>query len=371
MAQTCWQVNFQTVLGGGEIYTRFACEALVRRGWRVVLFVDRKADFWRELDLRGVELQPLSGLEEMDSRLPSGALVLTHNLLDRPTIERWSAQRLCAIVHMPLHERAPAALERYRRLFAVSRHVMDSARALGAANWHEEPLLGVADLAPRGGALPIVQRSLYDWDRRKLRDRLLGVGAALGAPFARPVPYARRRGLALGIVSRITPIKQFPRLFAILAPILAARPEVTLEIFGSGGYASVRDLKRALAPLGERARFWGRQSDVAGVYGQLDYVLSGLPEKEALGLNLIEAQACGTPVLAVRAPPFLETVIDGASGFLYPDPREDGGAGFAALLERLCGGAPRPDPRLATEHLARFSLDAFGERLVRALATVA
>jgi len=369
--QTCWQMNLQTVLGGGEIYTRFTCEALVRRGWQVVLFVDRKADFWRELDLRGVELRPLSGLEEIDSHLPSGALVLTHNLLDRSTIERWSAQRLCAILHMPLYERTPAALERYRRLFAVSRHVLDSARPLSAANLHDEALLGVADLAPRGGASPIVLRSPYDWDRRKLRDCLLAAATAFAIPFANKVPYVRKRGLALGIVSRITPIKQFPRLFAILAPILAARPEVTLEIFGSGGYASLRDLKRALAPLGDRARFWGRQSDVAGVYGQLDYVLSGLPEKEALGLNLIEAQACGTPVLAVRAPPFTETVIEGASGFLYPDPREDGGAGFAALLDRICSAAPRPDPRLATEHLARFSLDSFGERLVRALATVA
>ena len=117
-------------------------------------------------------------------------------------------------------------------------------------------------------------------------------------------------------------------------------------------------------------RYWGYQPDVARVYPALDYVLSGLPEKEALGLNLIEAQAAGTPVLAVNAPPFTETVLDGVTGYLYRDPREDGGAGFRALIERIVGGAPRPDPRLATEHLARFSPERFAERLARAIGAI-
>jgi glycosyltransferase involved in cell wall biosynthesis len=133
----------------------------------------------------------------------------------------------------------------------------------------------------------------------------------------------------------------------------------------------VRDLRASLVPMRAQARFWGHQSNVAAVYPQLDYVLSGLPEKEALGLNLIEAQYCGTPVLAVRAAPFTETVIDGKSGFFFADPREDGGLSFGQLLQRLQGGEPRPDPRLASAHLARFSFAAFRERVARALASIA
>ena len=110
---------------------------------------------------------------------------------------------------------------------------------------------------------------------------------------------------------------------------------------------------------------------MAAVYPQLDFVLSGLPEKEALGLNLIEAQYCGTPVLAVRAPPFTETVIEAQTGFFFTDPRQDGGESFARLLERLLAGASRPDPRRATAHLERFSVAAFRERVVRALAAAA
>ena len=158
-------------------------------------------------------------------------------------------------------------------------------------------------------------------------------------------------------------------MFSILAPVLAKHRDIRLDIFGAGGYASVRDMQRALRPAADQVRWWGSQSDVAAVYRQLDYVLSGLPEKEALGLNLIEAQLAGTPVLAVDAPPFIETVANGVTGFLFCDPRKDGGGDFDALLGRI-RSRPRPQPAAAGEHLARFSAAAFDGRLAQALAGV-
>ncbi len=48
--------------------------------------------------------------------------------------------------------------------------------------------------------------------------------------------------------------------------------------------------------------------------------------------------------------------MDGKSGFLYRDPREDAGAGFDALLQSIVKGRPRPDPRVAAaDHLRQFS----------------
>src|SRR5207245_9907929 len=163
--------------------------------------------------------------------------------------------------------------------------------------------------------------------------------------------------------SRITPIKQFPLLFAYLAPVLARYSTVQLEIFGSGGFASIRDLDRALRPIREKVHFWGHQRDIGAVYGSIDFLLTGLPEKEALGLNVIEAQACGTPVLAPDAPPFDETVVHGVTGLRYRDPREDGGADFESILKRLLEGGVRFDKDSAKAHLALFSDDAFVERV--------
>ena len=76
-------------------------------------------------------------------------------------------------------------------------------------------------------------------------------------------------------------------------------------------------------------------------------------------------------MIAVDAPPFVETVVSGASGFLYVDPRRDGGASFRELMTRLAGGTSRPNPRLATEHLAKFSRAAFEQRVAAAMATLA
>jgi glycosyltransferase involved in cell wall biosynthesis len=254
-------------------------------------------------------------------------------------------------------------------VFAVSRWVLAGLRDIGAPAW-PEPLLGVADLRSHGEGR-IVMRPRYDFDERKLRDRVLGVMDPLLFRLRPRRTFSRQPGLTLGIVSRITPIKQFPLLFRLLAPWISEHAGIHLEIFGAGGYASVRDLTQALRPVRDRVRFWGHQSDVATVYGTLDYLLTGLPEKEALGLNVIEAESAGVPVLAVAAPPFTETVIDGKTGFLYRDPREDAGADFGRLLERLIGGERCPDPRAATEHLTQFSMPAFTTRVARVLPAVA
>lgn len=359
------QINLQPHFGGGEVYTAFLCRALSLLGVPTRLLVHPDAAFWDRLDLPSdTERIVVADSGELPRHLPAGPLwLLSHGPLAVELRTALPGRLRTAVAHMPVQGRNPAAYVDHERIYAVSGWVRDGLVAAGLPAW-SEPLYGVADLARETrGAQDIRRRSRYDWDRRKGRDRLLGAFEPLFETL-RPHPaFVRRDGLTLGIVSRLTPIKQFPLLFAQLAPVLARHPQVTLEIFGSGGYASVRDLDAALRPCAGQVRFWGQQGNVAAIYRRLDYLLSGLPEKEALGLNIIEAQACGTPVIAVDAPPFSETVLDGATGFLYSDPRQDAGADFGRLLDELLAGRPRPQPELAEEHLARFSFAAFVERV--------
>ena len=364
------QLNLQESLGGGEVYTRFLLKAFADLGWSTRLFVNPRAAFWPGLLPQGAQIVKLGSMVQLERAISEGcSMLLTHSALDAQSAQQIARRvRLVGILHMPLYERFPEGLRYYHRLIPVSRHVADSARARGLEQVSPVALLGVADTHPRGEKAPIRKRSCYDWDRRKFRDRVMGWFESCWPRANEGGPYERSAGaLTLGIVSRLTPIKQFPLMFSFLAPIIARHAPLRLEIFGSGGYASIRDLRRALQPCASQVRFWGHQSDVGAVYRQLDYVLSGLPEKEALGLNLIEAQACGTPAVAIAAPPFTETVVDGQSGFLFEDPRKDGGAAFDALLEKLAGAVRRPDPREAVAHLRRFSAEAFRDRLERAL----
>ena len=373
--RTVHEINLQRHFGGGEVYTRFLSNALVEAGWPVELYVHNEAAFWDRLDMPGVNIVRVASLDDIAARLPAEkALVMTHNVLGRDDAAKWAARHtLTGFAHMPLYDRDPAGLPHYQRVFCVSQHVIDSARAKGLNNAWPEPLYGVADLQRGTAETGEIHRGmLYDWDRRKVRDRLLGVLYPLTTPLRSAQVFQRRPGLTLGIVSRLTTIKQFPLLFRHLSPIIAKFPSVNIDIFGSGGYASVRDLRRSLQPIAQQARFWGYQQDVRRVYAELDYVLSGLPEKEALGLNLIEAQSCSTPVLAVNAPPFTETVLDGESGHLFTDPRTDSGKGFADLLAKLTASnaSSRPNLRgrpLVDDHLASFSEHSFRTRLAAAM----
>jgi glycosyltransferase involved in cell wall biosynthesis len=365
---TLVQINLQEHFGGGEIYTAFLCRALSQLGVPTRLLVHPRADFWAKLNLpNDTGRTPVDDPARLPKVLPDGPLwLLSHGPLPQALRAPVNGRLRSAMAHMPVQGRNPRAFDDHDMIYPVSGWVRDGLLAAGLPAWRE-PLYGVAALEPRGerGDSAAIQRtSRYDWDQRKARDRLLGWLEPVAEAMLPHPRFERRPQLTLGIVSRLTPIKQFPLLFQHLAPVLARHPEVRLEIFGSGGYASVRDLEKALRPCRDQVRFWGQQGDVAAIYKQLDYLLSGLPEKEALGLNIIEAQACGTPVIAVNAPPFTETVLDGASGFLYLDPREDNGADFDRLLAELNLRRERLHPEQAADHLAKFSLEAFVERLL-------
>lgn len=359
------QINLQPHFGGGEVYTAFLCRALDQLGVASTLFAHPDAHFWTQLDLpASTVIERVADAGKIAAVLPKYPLwLLGHGPL--PAILRDTAlpHRLrTAIAHMPLQGRNPRAFDGHDRVFPVSAWVREGLLAAGVPAW-PAPLYGVAELRQRPGSGEIRRNSRYDWDRRKVRDRLLGRLEPLSTALRSQPHFTRSPGLTLGIVSRLTPIKQFPLLFSLLVPVLQCHPELRIEIFGSGGYASVRDLQRALAPIAGQVRYWGHQADVRAVYAQLDYLLTGLPEKEALGLNVIEAQSANLPVLAVRAPPFTETVAEGLTGFFYRDPREDAGTDFARLLEQIVSRTAPLRPAEALTHLAQFSFAAFVERL--------
>ena len=367
MSKKIFQINLQPHFGGGEVYTAFLCRALDRLGVSTTLFAHPDATFWGKLGLPATtRIERTPDAAAVLATLPRAPLwLLSHGPLPQCILSgRDPHWLLTAMAHMPLQGRNPRSFDRHDMVFPVSGWVRSGLIDAGAAAWNEA-LYGVADVdhRPEAANHAIHRQSRYDWDRRKVRDRLLGHLQPFIQPFFKQVTFEKRPGLTLGIVSRLTPIKQFPLLFSSLAPVLARYPMVNLEIFGSGGYASVRDLDQVLAPVARQVRFWGQQTDVRAVFKKLDYLMTGLPEKEALGLNVIEAQACDLPVLAVQAPPFTETVADSLTGFFYRDPREDAGADFAQLLGRLLALPTPLHPAQASEHLARFSFDTFVERL--------
>ena len=359
---TIVQFNLSPTLGGAEVYTAFFSRALAARGWPTRVVVNAAARFWNDLDLGDVR-RASWGADTIALRDRDIALI--HAPLPAVLLDALDGRYVVGLAHQALYDATrPAYYDRADMLLAVSRHVMATLQQHGLNRVHPSPLYGVADL-DRGtrSALP-AQGPLFDVDARKPRDRIFAALDRARATLAAPRPYERRPGLTLGVVSRLAPLKQFPALFERLVPVLTRHLRVNLELFGAAvGYKSLTAVRRAVAPLGERVRFWGHQRDVASAYRALDYLLTGLPEREALGLNAIESCVAGTPVLAIAAPPFSETMKDGVTGFLYTDPRRDDGQDFERVLAGIESGAPHLDFAAAAMHLQPFSFERFAERV--------
>ena len=367
---TIVQINLAPTLGGAEVYTAFMSRALAARGWPTRVIVRADAPFWRDLDFGGVEQVGARDGMAAATGLVAGEIVLTHGSLPNAVLTELGRRGpVVGVAHQALYNASrPAYYDRADLLLAVSTHVIASLRNNGVQRVYDTPLYGIGEIDRTHQQATPRRGPLCEWDEHKPRDRMLALAMLAGGAFRSPLPYARRPGLTLGIVSRLAPLKQFPAMFDLLAPVIAAQPAVNLEVFGAAvGYKALREMRRALRPLGSRVRFWGHQRDVAPVYRGVDYLLTGLPEREALGLNVIEACLCGTPVLAVDAPPFTETMRDGITGFLYTDPRRDQGRHFARLLAGLADGTRKPDMAQAPAHLERFSFAAFADRVDAAM----
>lgn len=370
----CYQINFSEVLGGAEIYTHFFSKALLAKGWKTVLYVNNNVTFWNDMDLSGVELIPLGHKEDILTTLPEQcSLFVTHTPVSEAVADILRQKHLLTgVIHHPIYGGNGESYRAYQLLFAVSRHVINTLDAADITHYYPHPLYGVADMnrLKRPDNTPIIATPMYEWDKRKLRDRLLSITYPIFWAVKPTRYFAKREGLTLGFVSRIAPAKQFPEMFEILAPVLRRFPQVHLEFFGSGvGYSPVKKLKKSLAPIRQQVRFWGPQTNLNKIYHSIDFLMAGLPEREAMGLNILEAQFCGTPVLAVNAPPFNEIIQDGKTGFFYTDPRKDSGKDFEALLGKLIKLTTFPNPLENKNFLSTFSFEAFACRVDLALNT--
>jgi glycosyltransferase involved in cell wall biosynthesis len=124
------------------------------------------------------------------------------------------------------------------------------------------------------------------------------------------------------IVSALVPYKRID-----LAIDACSRAGVPLRVIGDGPQRSA--LARRAGPA---VQFLGAQSGdvLRDEYRRARAVL--LPGEEDFGIVPVEAQACGTPVVALARGGALETVIDGETGVFFDEPTA---ASLAAALARV------------------------------------
>jgi len=298
--------------GGVEEVVSALTEALVRRGHAVTLFCapgsvssatvvtlldEQHPD---EIERSLYEVDHVSrALEAIELAVPYRSFDVIHDHCGFTAVA--IADRIDTPVVHTLHGQFTAATSAF-----YSRH------------GHKAALVGISRAqlasAPAGlGAIPVIPNPL-------------DVGAW---------PLRERKDDYLLWIGRMTPEKGPHR--AIAAARAADVPLVLAGVIQPGQQSF---FEREVAPHldGSRVRFIGEVSGAAkrSLFAHARGLLMPIRWDEPFGMVMVEALACGTPVIAFPEGAARELVVDGRTGFLVEDERA-----MAAAIDRLPGIAAR------------------------------
>lgn len=167
--------------------------------------------------------------------------------------------------------------------------------------------------------------------------------------FYHPDPGVPREGFAL-VAGRMVPYKH-PEI------AIAAAERLGMPIVAAGDGRAMHACQQV---AGRHTTFVGRVSNeqLRDLYRRCACLV--MPGEEDFGIVPVEAQACGAPVVALRAGGALDTVIDGVTGLLV-EPGRDLKSGFAeamAHVEQMSW-----DRQVIVEHASTFARPVFRARI--------
>lgn len=154
-----------------------------------------------------------------------------------------------------------------------------------------------------------------------------GVDTAVFRPSGGGERVRRRFGLegkkVLLTVSRLLPQKGQDTLIRVLPLLAAAHPEIVYLVGGEGPHRGALEALSRAVGVSDRVIFAGfiPQEELPRYYNSCDLFVMlnrdvGGLSWEGFGIVLLEASACGKPVIGGRAGGVKDSVIDGVTGFL-------------------------------------------------------
>jgi len=189
--------------------------------------------------------------------------------------------------------------------------------------------------------------------RKYYRRESVVIHPPVDADFFTPAEKEARSDEFL-IVSALVPYKRID-----LAISVCSRAKLPLSIVGTG--PELNKLKKAAGPT---VRFLGplRSDDLREAYRKAQALL--IPGEEDFGITSLEAQACGTPVIAFGKGGALESVSPGETGVLFQDLSVSGLAGALDKFRRL-----EFNKSVLRSNAMKFSRPLFKEKLASFIET--
>ena len=174
-------------------------------------------------------------------------------------------------------------------------------------------------------------------------------------PATPPASLAAEDAIWIGTVGRLARVKNQQLLAEAFIALVAARPQLAprlrLLLVGDGAEKAAIAHRLQQAGVGNQAWLAGERSDIPALMNTLDiFVLPSLAE--GISNTLLEAMACGLPIVATDVGGNGDLVMANETGYLVPvdDPR----AMVAALARYL------DDPELLRRHAANARQRALG-----------
>lgn len=201
----------------------------------------------------------------------------------------------------------------------------------------------------------VLSRQIREWlvgDQGVSEDRITRI--CNGVDVARFRPTAGRASdrptLVVGTVGRLQPVKSQITLVEAVGTLLRRRPDsasrLRLVLVGDGPERPALEAAIQAEGLADIAGVTGWQDDVPALLASLDiFVLPSL--NEGISNTILEAMACGLPVVATRVGGNPELVVDGETGYLFPV------GDSASLADRLAAYLDEPGLRARQGEAAR------------------
>lgn len=312
--------------GGQEIRILTEARGMIQRGHHVVLLCPPQAPIFAAAAKHGVPVEALPiarkgwrGVLSMRRWLrahPGVSLINTHSSTDS-----WLAAVACAALR-----KAPPIVR--------TRHVSSTVPDNRPTRW----LYGTAarHVVTTGEAL----RQQLHRDNRLPLGHLTsvptGIDLARFAPgdklAARATLGLEQQGVYLGIVGTLRSWKGHAYLLEAMTRLSADHPDLKLLIVGDGPQRE--NLERKIAELGldSKVKLAGQRDDVPLWLNAMDIFTLPSYGEEGVPQAIMQAMACGVPVVSTTVGAIGEAVLDGETGILVA-PRDS--AALAAALGRL------------------------------------